>query len=141
MKNVEDNKSFKKVLEKSENIVENKPRVNSILEKATKKLVKVKDKTKEFKDNLGVVIYLVKDWLTGNYTEIPNKTIIYILGAILYFLMPIDMIPDFIFKFGLLDDVAVLNFVLSSFVEDIEKYKEYRELKKQNEEKSEETKK
>ena len=137
MKNVKDNKSFKKVLEKSEDIVENESRVNSILEKATKKLIKVKDKTKEFKDNLGVIIYIVKDWITGNYTEVPKKTIIYILGAIIYFLMPIDMIPDFIFKFGFLDDVAVLNFVLSSFVEDIEKYKEYREKnKKDNNEKA-----
>jgi len=41
------------------------------------------------------------------------------------------MIPDFIFKFGLLDDVAVLNFVLTSFIEDIENYKKFKENKEE----------
>ena len=121
----------KKAIEKSEDVVDNKKRVNSILEKTVKKLTKVKDKTKEFKDNLSIAISLVKDWITGNYREVPKKTIIYLIGAFIYFLMPIDMIPDFIFKFGLLDDVAVLNFVLTSFIEDIENYKKFKENKEE----------
>lgn len=132
MKNVEENKTFKKAIEKSENVVDNKKRVDSILEKTMKKLTKVKDRTKEFKDNLSVAVSLVKDWLKGNYKEVPKKTIIYLIGAFIYFLMPIDMIPDFIFKFGLLDDIAVLNFVLGAFIEDIENYKKFKE-KNQNE--------
>lgn len=133
MKKVEENKTFKKALKKGENVIDNKERVNSILEKTIKKLAKVKDKTKEFKDNLGVALSLVKDWVTGNYKEVPKKTIIYLIGAFIYFLMPIDMIPDFIFKFGLLDDVAVLNFVLSSFIDDIEKYKKFKSNSTTNE--------
>ena len=131
MTNVEENKTFKKAIEKSEDVVDNKKRVNSILEKTVKKLTKVKDKTKEFKDNLSIAISLVKDWITGNYREVPKKTIIYLIGAFIYFLMPIDMIPDFIFKFGLLDDVAVLNFVLTSFIDDIENYKKFKENKEE----------
>jgi uncharacterized membrane protein YkvA (DUF1232 family) len=131
MKNLKENKNFKKALENTENIIEDKNRVDSILQKAIKKLTNVKNKSKEFKDNLGVAISLVKDWTMGNYKEVPKRTIMYLIAALIYFIMPIDIIPDFIFKFGFLDDIAVLNFVLSSFVEDIENYKNYKELEKQ----------
>jgi uncharacterized membrane protein YkvA (DUF1232 family) len=131
MKNLKENKNFKKALENTENIIEDKNRVDSILQKSIKKLTNVKNKSKEFKDNLGVAISLVKDWTMGNYKEVPKRTIMYIIAALIYFIMPIDIIPDFIFKFGFLDDIAVLNFVLSSFVEDIENYKNYKELEKQ----------
>jgi uncharacterized membrane protein YkvA (DUF1232 family) len=37
-----------------------------------------------------------------------------IIAGILYFVLPIDVIPDFIVGAGLLDDVAVLTWVLNS---------------------------
>lgn len=132
MKNIEENKAFKKAIDKSESFINNKERVSSILKETLKNIKKLKNRTKEFKNNLSVSVNLVKDWTTGDYKEVPKKTIIYLIGAFIYFLMPIDLIPDFIFKFGLLDDVAVLNFVLTSFMDDIENYKKFKE----NQEKS-----
>ena len=127
MKNIEENKAFKKAIDKSESFINNKERVSSILKETLKNIKKLKNRTKEFKNNLSVSVNLVKDWITGDYKEVPKKTIIYLIGAFIYFLMPIDLIPDFIFKFGLLDDVAVLNFVLTSFMDDIENYKKFKE--------------
>lgn len=132
MKNIEKNKTFKKAIDKSENLINNKERVNSILKETVNKIKKVKNRTKEFKNNLYIGVNLVKDWATGNYKEVPKKTIIYLFGAFIYFLMPIDFIPDFIFKFGLLDDIAVLNFVFTSFVDDIENYKKFKENQKKD---------
>lgn len=129
MKNIENSNSFKKALKATEKIIEDNKRVSSVLEKAIKKLGTVKNKTKEFKENLLLTINLIKDWTKGEYREIPKKTILYMLAGIIYFLIPIDMIPDFLFKFGFLDDLAVLNFIFTSFVEDIEKYKNYKEKK------------
>ena len=43
-----------------------------------------------------------------------GQTLLVIVAGILYFVLPIDVIPDFIVGAGLLDDVAVLTWVLNS---------------------------
>ena len=50
---------------------------------------------------------IVGDWATGKYTEIPTGAIIAIIG-LLYFVSPIDLIPDFLPR-GLIDDAVVLG--------------------------------
>ena len=50
-----------------------------------------------------------------------------VTAAILYFLMPLDSIPDFILGLGYLDDVTVITFVLSQIQTEIEKYKIWRQ--------------
>src|SRR4051794_30884156 len=39
---------------------------------------------------------LAKDYFNGTYKNISTKSIIAIVAALLYFLSPIDLIPDFI---------------------------------------------
>lgn len=38
----------------------------------------------------------------------PNRTRAILLGALAYFVLPLDWVPDFIMGFGFTDDVAVL---------------------------------
>jgi uncharacterized membrane protein YkvA (DUF1232 family) len=73
---------------------------------------------------------MAKDWITGKYKEIPTSSIIAILGGIIYFLSPIDIIPDFIPIIGYLDDIFVLNLVIDQVRKDIDKYKEWNKLNK-----------
>lgn len=47
-------------------------------------------------DDFFLMIFLVRDWKSGSYRNIPKRTIVAILGAIIYFVMPIDAIPDFL---------------------------------------------
>ena len=59
-----------------------------------------------------------------------SSSIIAILGGIIYFLSPIDIIPDFIPIIGYLDDIFVLNLVIDQVRKDIDKYKEWNKLNK-----------
>ena len=45
-------------------------------------------------DDLFLMISLVRDWMSGSYRKIPKRAIVAILGAIIYFVMPVDSIPD-----------------------------------------------
>ena len=47
---------------------------------------------------------------TDPATPLQVKAILY--GALAYFIMPIDLIPDFVPVFGLLDDVVVIGMVV-----------------------------
>ena len=53
-------------------------------------------------------------------------TLIYLIAAILYFLNPLDVIPDMILALGFLDDFTVISFVYGKIAEEIEKYREWK---------------
>ena len=79
------------------------------------------------KSDLIVLIDFAQDVARGTYKGIDLKTSVMVTAAILYFLMPLDSIPDFILGLGYLDDVTVITFVLSQIQTEIEKYKIWRQ--------------
>jgi uncharacterized membrane protein YkvA (DUF1232 family) len=65
--------------------------------------------------------------VSGRYKAIPLRIIISIVAAILYFVSPIDLVPDFIFPVGLLDDAAIIGIVISLGAgAEIEKYRKWK---------------
>lgn len=70
-----------------------------------------------------IMLSLLKDYMAGNYKAIPFTTIAAIAGAIVYFVSPLDVIPDFIPGLGYLDDAAVIGLALSFARDDLMKYK------------------
>jgi uncharacterized membrane protein YkvA (DUF1232 family) len=71
---------------------------------------------------------MLKDYKKKNYKNIPWKTIALVTAAILYFLNPIDLIPDFMGFLGFTDDAIVLGFVFNSIREELIKYCNWRGL-------------
>lgn len=71
---------------------------------------------------------MAKDWITGKYKDVSFTTMITILGGIIYFLSPIDIIPDFIPIIGYLDDLYILSTVIDRVKEEIEKYKLWKKI-------------
>jgi uncharacterized membrane protein YkvA (DUF1232 family) len=71
---------------------------------------------------------MLKDYKKKNYRNVPWKTIAIVTAAILYFLNPIDLIPDFMGLLGFTDDAIVLGFVFNSIREELVKYCNWRGL-------------
>lgn len=65
---------------------------------------------------------LIKAYATGQYREVPWKTILLIVAAVIYFINPLDLVPDIIPLTGLTDDFAVLLWVYNSVSNEIEKF-------------------
>jgi len=78
------------------------------------------------KSQLTELIEFSQDMLRGNYQTIDVKTPVMAVAAILYFLLPIDSIPDFILGLGYLDDVTVITFVFRQLSNELEKYRAWR---------------
>lgn len=60
------------------------------------------------------LLRLLRAYASGEYRDVPAKSLILIVAGVLYFVMPIDVIPDFVIGLGFLDDAAVLAWVVST---------------------------
>lgn len=108
---------------KAKEYANDKEKTGELLKEAMKK-AKKKGPFEEMWDKLQLLFGIIKDWTSGRYTEIPTGSIVMIIIALLYFVSPIDLIPDFI-PGGLIDDAFVLGMVIKQVSSDLEKYREW----------------
>ena len=76
--------------------------------------------------DINLMIGLVSDYSRGNYTQIPWNALAAITGAILYFVSPVDVLPDFIPVIGYVDDALVIKLALEIARPDLESYAEWK---------------
>ncbi|MCQ2380228.1 MAG: DUF1232 domain-containing protein [Victivallaceae bacterium] len=77
-------------------------------------------------DDVKLLYEMLCDYFKGEYKEIPWKFLVAIVGAFIYLISPVDLIPDFLPFVGFTDDAAVFGFVISTFIAEIEKYREWK---------------
>ena len=109
-------------------IVQSPGRVQKLVSQAARKLHGAGGaRFAEFREQLTLAIAMVGAWLSGDYRQISRKTVVVLVAALLYFVVPFDVIPDFLFGWGLLDDVAVLGYVFNQLQEEIEAFRAFQE--------------
>jgi uncharacterized membrane protein YkvA (DUF1232 family) len=54
---------------------------------------------------------MVSAYLAGSY-KFSKRTVVFVVAGLLYFISPIDLVPDFILGLGFIDDAAVLALVV-----------------------------
>jgi len=114
---------FKKSESKASVILKDKSKSNDTIKEALGKAVTNKGQLEGVWTKMVLLFAIAKDYVNGDYTEIPKRSVIAILGGLIYFLSPIDVVPDFIPVLGFIDDVFVLNLVYKQVLKDLEKYK------------------
>ena len=81
---------------------------------------------KKFWEDLKCMVEMISDYVKGDYKNVPWNTIAAIAGAVIYFVLPIDIIPDFIPVAGYLDDALVIKLALDFIDQDLKKYQEWK---------------
>ena len=77
-----------------------------------------------------VMISMIRSYVRKEYTEIPIGSIISMISALIYFVSPVDIIPDFLPLVGYLDDAAVVAACIKLVKSDIDDYKQWRKINK-----------
>lgn len=79
----------------------------------------------QFQEDVLILARLVKAWTLGRYRQLPWKSVLYAVAAILYFVNPIDLIPDAIVGIGFLDDAAVAAAVVRAIHKDLQAFRKW----------------
>lgn len=107
-----DSKKIKDLIDKSSSLIKNSD---------------VIAKLKDSKDQVILFIEMLKSHYNGEF-KIKKKALIYIVMAIVYFINPLDLIPD-ILLWGLIDDLTVIGWVYKKIDSEIKRYHKFKEKK------------
>lgn len=84
-----------------------------------------KKQFKTFWSDLKTLLSLLKDAARGRYKPQSKKSLILMVLALLYFLSPLDLIPDLLIG-GFIDDAALIAWVLTKVKDEIDNYEAWR---------------
>lgn len=90
-------------------------------------------KLSDLKEDMELALALLKDVARGNYTKVPWQPLLLLVGAFIYFVNPMDLVPDFIPLKGLLDDATVLIYIFGSIRGELDQYRQWMSQKEDSE--------
>lgn len=114
---------FKKSENNASLILNDKSKASHTIKDALGKAITNKGELEGVWGKMILLFGLAKDYVNGEYTDIPKRSIVAILGGLIYFLSPIDVVPDFVPLLGFIDDIFILNLVYKQVSKDLERYK------------------
>lgn len=119
---------FKKFVGKAEEYIKKPTRVKQLLNDAYTKASEKNDLgtiAHEAWETLQTLLRLIRASVSGEYTGLPTSTVVAAVAVTIYFLSPIDFIPDFIPVLGLLDDVALVAWFSTTIKEEMDRFAEW----------------
>ena len=103
-------------------------RVRALLRQALAKLDRntASEALNKVRTEATLMLDLLKAWVRGEYTQVAPGALVGIAAALLYLLAPVDAVPDFIAGLGLVDDAAVLGYVVSTLRDELDAFRNWR---------------
>lgn len=120
--------SIKEYISKAQKIINDDEKLKKLIEDVLKKLKEISSDKKtsaKLNDSLRLFIRIINAYTSKEYTYVPWKTICLIVAGLIYFIYPVDLIPDFIPVSGLIDDIALIAWIYESIQDDIDNFLEW----------------
>ena len=114
-------------------LLKNPRLLKQMLTKAVSKMGRAENGAlSEVKEQLQRLIALLKAYVCGDYRDVSTQTMVTVAAAIVYFVVPFDGIPDFLFGWGLIDDAAVISYVVAQLSIELEAFAAWQEAQQQD---------
>lgn len=77
-------------------------------------------------DDLKLLLELGNAWWRGEYRAVSSQALLAVVASLLYFVSPLDAIPDWLLGVGFLDDIAVLGWLMSTWKGELQAFRDWR---------------
>ena len=127
MKKVIQSRAYRRAKRLVSATIERPVRLLDLANMAQKKSTKQADRKAETKiagiiEPIKSSYRLIRAYANGTYRNISFENFSLIVAAVIYFVMPIDALPDFIIGLGLADDAAVLMWTFNKVSKELESF-------------------
>lgn len=103
-----------------------KGRLPALLLAVARKSVRQGRRLGGLSEDLRLLQALCLAWWRGEYRQISRQALLASVAGLLYFLSPLDALPDWLLGLGFLDDIAVLAWVMRSWRGELEAFRAWR---------------
>jgi len=121
---------------RADGLVRSKERLKNLATQAVRKLSGTASmRIDRVRDELILCIALVRSWIHGEYDGVSRQTIVAVTAALLYFVVPLDVIPDFLIGVGFIDDASVVGYVMTMLAAEMDTFRRWQEREVEREDK------
>jgi uncharacterized membrane protein YkvA (DUF1232 family) len=118
------NRAFARALERAKSYARDPKALRDLFQKAARKAESIpKAPFKDMWAYLQAMLRLIRAYYRGEYRNIRFANLVIVIGAIIYVLDPLDLIPDWIPGLGFLDDATILAFAVQKTRETLDDFK------------------
>jgi uncharacterized membrane protein YkvA (DUF1232 family) len=113
-------RQFRRASSRAQDYVRHPERLADLLADATRKAdERPSGRMGEALEDLKALVRLATAYVRGDYRNVSRDSLIKIVAAIVYFVSPFDLLPDWLGLLGLTDDAVVVGFVLRKLREEL----------------------
>ena len=95
----------------AENILEDSEMAAKVLSDAAAKAENLCAQLPCVEEHIRTMLDLSEDYISGQYDRISRESMTTIFAAIIYLMIPMDLMPDFIPPIGFIDDALIIGLV------------------------------
>lgn len=122
-------RAYGKSKSKAADYIRSKDKLTGLIDKASLKATGKQGRLRDVWGSLLAFFRLIRAYANGSYRNISAQALLTIVAAIIYFVSPIDLIPDFILGIGLIDDATVLAWTIRACAADLAAFMDWEQGK------------
>lgn len=119
--------AFRRSVDAASVVMKRRMKVLVLVQRAYRRMARHESALDQVTADLTSLLRLTRAWATGRYRRVPWKSVLFALAGIMYFLNPIDLIPDALIGIGFIDDAAVIAAVVRAIHNDLRQYERWEE--------------
>jgi len=85
----------------------------------------VREGVAEAQVQIQLLVRLIRAYASGEYRKLPWKSLVSIVGVLIYFVSPLDFIPDFLPIVGMTDDLALVLWLFKTLSADLNDFSQW----------------
>lgn len=80
-------------------------------------------------DDVRAALRLLIAWVQRSYRAVSGASIVLLVAALIYFVTPVDIIPDTLGAIGFVDDIAVIETAVEAMRSELDRFRKWEETK------------
>lgn len=127
MTKVQNSRAYQRATSRADEYLRDAQKLRGLYQDASARadVLKGDKRLARFASDLKTLLRLVRGILSGQYRRFPMTSLALVVSGLLYFVWPLDLSPDVIPVLGLLDDVTLLAWIVTSVRKDLDLFREW----------------